>query len=186
MNSLSLDTKNYACVVSLKGFSKEEAVEKLDDLVLNFCSLGSIAGIVHDSDIDEMGELKTLHIHLVISLKKRKKATAVINSISAFADVSAFAVSVRKAVSIASCVQYLTHRNQPEKVQYREEDIFKFWNPEEWELLYNGDTEEVLDFETLYRIVRECDTKTEVMRKVGLSYYRNYRPCIDVLWNDKH
>lgn len=82
-------------------------------------SIKHYAGIVHDKDYKEDGQLKENHIHLIITFYNPRTISAVRKL---FPDnQNTLAQSVH---DIASCFEYLTHENEDEKVRYDESAIF--------------------------------------------------------------
>lgn len=82
-------------------------------------SIKHYAGIVHDKDYREDGELKEKHIHLIVTFYNPRTISAVRKL---FPDnQNTLAQSVH---DIGSCFEYLTHENEDEKVRYDESAIF--------------------------------------------------------------
>ena len=78
----------------------------------------SFAGILHDRDVDENGELKKPHWHVVISFRYQKTATAV---------AKLFGIApnyVQPASSKVGALRYLLHLDDPDKFQYEHSEVF--------------------------------------------------------------
>lgn len=84
-----------------------------DDLRIPFC-----ISPLHDSDTNEDGSPKKAHHHVVVSFEGNKSQSQI--------QEIAFSVNgtqVFQVQSMQGMIQYLIHRNNPEKHQYMKEDI---------------------------------------------------------------
>lgn len=81
--------------------------------------------IIHDKDIDENGEKKTNHCHIVIKLKDRKKASTIANWFE-IKDENGKNINtyIQTCENIQGAIEYLTHKNHKNKYQYKESEIF--------------------------------------------------------------
>lgn len=186
--ALSDQTKKISGIVSLAGdnsnyLSLEEIINSMDDYFLSFSS--RYAFRVHDMDFDAVGNPKTLHIHFVADMKKRQRLSTLLNALSLALDVDPLAVSIQKYTSFEGCFQYLCHRNNPDKVQYCLYLVHSNLPYDEMKLLMKEDVT-ALDMEGLFSIVANASSKTEILSKIGLYYYRLYRGVIFDLWSDLH
>lgn len=183
MTSLTTQSKTFAVVVSLATLDKGDLAKAPLCLLTTFQQLGNVAIIVHDKDVNEDGTTKTPHIHMVLQMLKRHQKAFVINQCVNSLGVSPFAVSVEKALSLGASIQYLTHKNQTNKYQYPETDIVKSWD-NDWLVLQSVDDRQSLDFDTLFKICSNAQSRTLIIKEIGLSYYKNYRAVINDILHD--
>lgn len=182
MSALNTKTNQFNIIISLKEHNNIELIlNKLDSFVNNY--LCNYAYILHDNDYNKEGERKTPHIHLLMYNTIRKRLSTIINEISDFLGISPFAISIDKIVSLEGSIQYLIHKNDIEKWQYDVKEIKTNIDKKEFDLLLNSENG-ALTFDRLFQIIRHSKNKTEVIEKIGLSYYRIYRPIISDIWND--
>ena len=81
----------------------------------------ALASPIHDKDIDNKGEVKKSHRHIILlyeSLKSRKQATEAFSVIGG--------VGAESVACLRSYVRYLTHIDNPEKAQYNSDDVIAF------------------------------------------------------------
>lgn len=139
--------------------------------------------IVHDKDVDENGDLKNNHIHVVFTLKKAKiRLSTTINNLSNTLICSPFAISLDKADNYPLCLQYLIHRNNPDKYQYDLKDVISNLPFEELSMVLT-ETSDIINFDVLKTVcVESCGSKLYIMEKIGVGYYSKYRNVIsDIL-----
>lgn len=96
------DSESYSCD------------EVISELKLTF---PEFAYILHDSDVDENGELKKPHIHWVARLRAARTLSAIAN------DVGVPENMIERCRNFDSAVRYLIHFNDPDKFQYPLESI---------------------------------------------------------------
>lgn len=77
------------------------------------------AYILHDKDVKEGGELKESHFHVILYLNNAMSSSAVLKMFN-ISNQNTFIEKIRNKVS---CVDYLTHSNQPDKYQYPVESV---------------------------------------------------------------
>lgn len=186
MASLATKTKKLNGIISLKGFKDEQLTlfkDKLKEYLTNICDI--YAFIVHDKDILEDGTFKTLHIHFVADLKVTCRLSTTINSISTALTVDPFSITLDKYSSFEGSIQYLIHKNNPEKAQYKQSDIIS--NISSDDLGNYLDAEHTaFDLDQWIKIISTASTLTEVIKGIGISYYNMYRNTICDLFRQFH
>lgn len=75
----------------------------------------SWAYVLHDKDTDENGELKAPHYHLYIEFQNARSFQAMRNKFEG--------AHIEVAQNREFCIQYLIHRNNPEKHQYKIDEV---------------------------------------------------------------
>ncbi len=174
----------FACVIQCqkKDYSNNLR-ERLENLSLLFpCKYYSI---VHDKDILESGELKGLHIHLITTFNSRIRLKTALNRIcNAFKIDDVNAVSIKPVHDFTLCIQYLIHKNNPEKFQY---DLrFIYTNAEEElasQLLINACS---LEYDgDLFTLCLNAENKIDVLKKIGFAKYSAYAKAIDLMFLER-
>lgn len=116
----------YACFGVVIDPQKESAnpTEELahfqDILLAGECF---VASIIHDKDLTEQGELKQIHLHAFIELPKKHTKKQALTLLSELLDIPTTQISLTPDNNGYLLVQYLTHKNQPNKTKYDFKDI---------------------------------------------------------------
>lgn len=143
----------------------------------------------HDMDTEDNGEPKTPHVHFVAHLYANGKGSprlgTTLNSIADFCGVGTLAVSIFKPDSMEIALQYFTHQNKPLKAQYPKERMITNIEPLILDSMLTADVQK-LDYERLMLVVAHASYKSDILREIGLYYYRMYRPIINDLWEEFH
>lgn len=189
MSNLQTMTTNICGILSLNQIDPidymafQELYETLDSYFRANCK--QYAFILHDLDTLPSGELKTKHIHFVATGNKRKRLSTWLYDISENTGLNTSAITISKYTSFEASFQYLVHRNDEDKVQYCSFMIHTNLPKQEVRILL-AEEAVTLDLDRLSDIVCRARSKTEVLQKVGLYYYRLYRGVILDLWHDLH
>ena len=88
-----------------------EVLSVIKDSGIDFC------GILHDKDVDESGNLKKAHIHLVLL-----GVRSYVSAISKRLDLPENYISIRGTQD--SRLRYLVHADNPDKFQYSADSVF--------------------------------------------------------------
>lgn len=167
-----------ACVIDFKDWKVESVGALFPSLKAYLDTYGNLYGYaLHDRDTLEDGTLKTLHLHLIFTLKKRTRKSTIINALAKTTGVNPLAVSVQKATSFEGCMQYLIHLNDSDKFQYSREDLVTNLEPEELEMVLTSNTTG-LDYSTVRSICLTANSLLDVIEQVGISTYQHYRSSI--------
>ena len=105
-------TRNFATVVYPES-APEDWQTRLEE-----CFVPCFISPLHDSDVNPGGEIKKAHYHVVImfeGVKTVEQATEIFGKIGG--------VGCEKVNSIRGYARYLCHLDNPEKFQYRQEDV---------------------------------------------------------------
>ena len=81
------------------------------------------ATIIHDKDITDNGEPKTIHMHAYIETNEKHTKKQFLDMISELLKIDREKISVEGTKSNVLMLQYLTHKNHPNKAQYEVEQI---------------------------------------------------------------
>ncbi len=124
MGVLYPDAENYVC---------EEVLARLDDVFVEW------AYILHDSDVDDEGNLKKAHVHWV---GKLENATSV-QSISDGKHLAVPAHDIEFCRNWRSSIRYLLHKDDSDKFQYDSQSVVSNLAVEELDKLWQGKPSEV-------------------------------------------
>lgn len=105
-------TRNYASVVYPESAPEDWKGILADQLI------PALISPLHDKDLDDVGELKKSHYHVMLlftGMKTRDQAAAVFKQIGG--------VGCEKINCARSYARYLIHLDQPEKAQYSRKDV---------------------------------------------------------------
>lgn len=114
---------------------------------------------LHDRDIENDGSLKKAHYHLLIAYS----SATTLNNIRCWLNACGMPESdlhcVRVCASAVGYYRYLTHKDNPEKVQYSDNDIRVFNDSSElFKKFSKTATEKIDDLVRIFQIVDELKT----------------------------
>lgn len=130
--------------------------------------------MLHDKDLTETKEHKTIHLHAFIELfetSKQPTKTALLNELSNLLEIDKNLISIEKTENDYLGVQYLTHKNDKSKYQYDYSNIKT-----------NNETLLKQKYFTIYQKpndimtdILNCKTLTELMTAQGITIANKYR-----------
>lgn len=139
--------------------------------------------ILHDSDIKDNGESKTLHYHIVISFKNgfRTRCSTLLNL---FDDDTRFCISIQLCVNLFSSIRYLIHLDNETKFQYSK-DLISTNNNRMLSNYLDGNTElENLCASELICICKDLEySRMKILNYIGLNNFNKYYKVIDMVCN---
>lgn len=114
----------FACVFNAdkKSTNPAEELALLQNTLLTEIS-SFVATIIHDKDLTDNGEPKTIHMHAYIETNEKHTKKQFLDMISELLKIDREKISVEGTKSNVLMLQYLTHKNQPNKAQYEVEQI---------------------------------------------------------------
>lgn len=115
--------KNLNVVIQLQKTNKKEALELLDSEASLHFGNGRYAYILHDKDINEDGELKPSHVHLVFISPIGKSSDNWIEFFKKWLNVDSDAISIEMVKNEKACLRYLIHLDNPTKHQYSSDEV---------------------------------------------------------------
>jgi hypothetical protein len=155
----------------------ESLRDKLDLLQCKY------AFIYHNKDINDNGELKKAHYHIIIYEHKRTYCSTILNKLVELLGVNPLAITIDKCVDIQGAIQYLIHKNDKEKYQYNELDIVSNIDNDELINILTSENNS-LSIDRLIQICFEERNRINIMRRIGLGYYHLYRNVITDILNE--
>jgi len=136
--------------------------------------------IEHNKDLNEQGEVKFRHIHLVLYLNNSQtRLLTTLNALSTICEIDTLAIQVDKLVDRSGAIQYLIHKNDLNKAQYTIDQIITNLPCQELETIMNTQ-EEHMSATYLVDVVKlHKGNKLAILKHIGLGYYHMYRQVIN-------
>lgn len=149
------------------------------------------AYIIHKGDIDcTTGVVESTHLHCVYNLSnnnKRDRLSTTLNKLCKTMHYdSGIGIQIEQYDSFEGCLQYLTHKNNPEKTQHNKSEIVTNLDNDTFELYYNVDLKNVFSYERVLSCVLSSTNKLDLIRSLWGYYSKNstYRNVINDIWNE--
>lgn len=174
-----LETKTkYVCLVIRKPSYPNDFVNMLKSYLTANCSRYFF--IEHTQDINGYGELEGKHYHIVMVYNNAKRLSTYLNEIcEEFWFPNANGLEISKTVSETKSVQYLLHKNNPEKTQHNIDEIVTSVPFGELQVILDSENDDCLTFEKIYKYIEESKgNKLYIIHCLGLVTYKNYRNVI--------
>ena len=113
----------FTCIINAdkKSTNPAEELELLQNTLTEIQSF--VATIIHDKDLTDNGEPKTIHMHAYIETNEKHTKKQFIDILSELLKIDKQKISVDGTKSNVLMLQYLTHKNQPQKAQYQVDQI---------------------------------------------------------------
>lgn len=190
LNNFKLDnmSKRIRCVVDT---NKDEngndlmfgyPLQKIYD---ELCKDGYLfAFIMHNKDCDDKGVLKRRHLHLVLECPTRRRVSYYIKHLALMFGVAREQVSVEISNNFDWDIQYLIHKNNPDKYQYLPTDINTNMSESELNERLLTVVHKEITAKGIFDIVKSCKTKSMVIFRLGLGNANIYKSIIDTFVRD--
>lgn len=142
------------------------------------------AFIGHDKDINDDGQPKFRHIHLVIILKDglRPRLSTLLNALAKVCELPNEDIDIDQIDNITKCVRYLNHIDYPNKYQYDLNDINtnRF---EELKSYFEIDLDnQYYTASYLINLIKNCSySNHEILKQLGIKHYLKLRNVINDL-----
>lgn len=168
-------------------------MEKIDnDKVLNYCKTfgKEYAFILHDKDVEPVtGEVESKHYHIVMKAQNGDKrlSTHLNDIVSYFGFEDNNGICIEKYDSLEGSLQYLIHKNNPEKTQHKVSEIITNIDKGDLNTYLTVDLESnEISFDRVSSICLESSNIIEVIKSLGIVNYQRYRATIWDIWNSLH
>ena len=166
----------FTCVFNAdkKSTNPAEELELLQNTLLTDI-FSFVATIIHDKDITDNGEPKTIHMHAYIETNEKHTKKQFIDILSELLQIDKQKISVDGTKSNVLMLQYLTHKNQPNKAQYEVDRIItnnKELLNERMNTKYKTKEQKNND---LLADITNCKTILELTEKQGIETANKYR-----------
>lgn len=167
MAVINADKEKTPSIESAKGW-----LSVLQDQLLLYNNADFIANIIHDKDTLETGELKTIHLHAFIELKEKATKKQFLAELSEYLGIDTHLISLEGSNSAYLGVQYLTHKNQPEKYPY-DTSLVKTDNRD----LYEQRLKNVYidPQQKIFSAMKEARTMTEFIEMTDIATAQKFR-----------
>lgn len=146
----------------------------LKDLAQNYHAF--FWATLHDSDLDENGELERPHWHIALDLRTRHTKQGIINILARCLSVAKERVSVRECRSLTRSIRYLMHMDNPEKTPYLPSDVIT--NDKSGLIQAMSCSSDDLNFTDLITAIKASKSPVELINRIGLRNYQRYRSTI--------
>ena len=165
----------FTCVINAdkKSTNPAEELELLQNTLTEIQSF--VATIIHDKDLTDNGEPKTIHMHAYIETNEKHTKKQFIDILSELLQIDKQKISVDGTKSNVLMLQYLTHKNQPNKAQYEVDRIItnnKELLNERMNTRYKTKEQKNND---LLADITNCKTILELADKQGIETANKYR-----------
>ena len=184
MSKASLQTQTGKLFIVIR---KNKAIS--EDKIKAYCMQygDTYAFISHKQDIDPItGIVIPIHYHIVLNAKDKRKrlATHLEDLRSFFGFKNNDGIEIDKYRSYESALQYLIHKNDPQKTQHTSDEIITNIDKGELATLLTCD-ETIISFELILALVHNSSRLTDVIRSLGISNYQRYRATILDIWREE-
>lgn len=162
------------------------------NLIKSYCDefMNDYAYIEHKNDKDPItGEIIPVHYHIVGNAKKVKTplSTHLNDIVKYFRFDNSNGIQVDKYDNFVSAIQYLVHKNNPEKTQHKVSEVITNISKEEYDLYMTSEQSEIISFDMCYSICMSSNNIVEVIKGIGFKTYAKYRSTIlDMFYSCKH
>lgn len=152
-----------------------------ENKLLEFCKAecDRYSYIAHENDINGYGEIESLHYHLVLVYHTAKRLSTHLNYLC---DILGFnnnnGIEISQTKSEVLSIQYLLHKNNPEKTQHNISEITSSISTDELQTILDSESDNVVTYEYILNCIRENPTKLYLIHKLGINTYKNYRYVI--------
>lgn len=167
-------TKHFVVIRKNRAYPLHVIKEWLDNNYKQY------ALIVHDKDIDPITkQVIPVHYHYVgIALKNKTPMSTFLNDLSKTLKTDNVGIEFDSFAFLEKALQYLIHRNNPEKTQHEiKEVIYSGWSKEEIDTFITCDCTGI-NFDRVYSLCLAYTSIIDIIRELGLANYHKYRSTI--------
>lgn len=166
---------------------KNKVISK--DLIKAYCDefFEQYAFIEHKEDKEPVSQLiEGVHYHIVGYAKKKKTrlSTHLEDLTKYFRFDDSNGIQIDKFDNVVSAIQYLIHKNNPEKTQHKFSEVIYKWDNEEIALIMNAEQSEVISFDMVYSCCIRAKNIVQVIQTLGFKTYARYRTTILDMYNE--
>lgn len=159
----------FTCVFNAdkKSTNPADELELLQNTLTEIFSF--VATIIHDKDLTDNGEPKTIHMHAYIETNEKHTKKQFLDMLNDLLKIDKQRISVDGTKSNVLMLQYLTHKNQPDKAQYEVDRIItnnKELLAERMNTKYKTKEQKQND---LLNDIKTCTSITELAEKQGVE-----------------
>lgn len=141
--------------------------------------------IEHKEDLEPITQVvEGCHYHIIGKARKQRTplSTHLNDLVRFFRFDNANGIEIDKYEDYVKGIQYLIHKNNPEKTPHIFEDVHSNIEQQELMLIMKSDTGDVISFDYIYSVCSTSKNIVEVIRSVGFKLYCKYRSGILDIW----
>ena len=131
------------------------------------------------------GEVEGVHYHIVGIYNDKKVAFS--TRLNQIADFFRFenvnGIEIDQYRTFEGALQYLTHKNQPEKTPHDKSEIVTNLSQADFDIFYNANIGDVITYDLLFMACVEANNIIEVIHALGINNYRTWRAVVWDIWN---
>lgn len=143
------------------------------------------AFILHSLDVKDDGSIKTPHYHIFVETKSSCRVGTNINKMAKALGISPLCVSCEVCASEEGAIQYLIHKNDPDKHQYPTADIVTNIDRGELDLIMDRPSQ-AFSVDYILYTWKHCGSFSDFVKALGMERYVKYRHLIlDLINNDR-
>ena len=137
--------------------------------------------ILHDKDINDHGELKTFHYHLILTSEKKVRASQVLNILRNILCCNAENIQIDQCINFTASLKYLIHLNATDKYQYDRDNLISNQNRTYINSLLDSQSYDYeLTTDSLFDVIDKCKGDVVmIIKTIGISTYAYYRNTIN-------
>lgn len=179
-----LTTQTAKLFIVIRKTGKEIPNKKL---VEAYCRdyFSEFAMIEHTQDIDPVTALVIpKHYHIVGRSKKTKTPISThLNDLSKYFGFNdSNGIEIDKYDNYIKSVQYLIHKNNPEKTQHEAKEIVTNIEEEVLRNILASETGEDISYDLVYSVCRTAHNICEVIKEIGFKTFNKYSRTILLMW----
>lgn len=139
--------------------------------------------IIHDKDINELGQKKTKHLHLILLSTEKSSGLDILTMLCKILNCKEVQISIDKVYNIKQDIRYLIHEDQPNKFQYSKNEIITNRKTYLWTCLEDEKEYTTFTIEDCEKAVQlEHLDLIDLMKRYGLEQYKKNRVVmIDII-----
>ena len=181
MANLTSKTKFVNIVVRKKDFK----ISDRDKYIRRWCEENCeyYAYIYHKEDLNLEHIKEDEHLHLVGILKKSILLSTTLNSFCEFLDIKTLGVEIDKCNSVEGSIQYLIHKNDPQKTQHKKDEIVSNYDRKDLDSILETDCYNITP-QRLRDMVKKASSNYELIEKLGIERYIRWRRVISDIRED--
>ena len=143
------------------------------------------AFIEHENHVKvDTCEIEGVHYHIVGDFIGSKVALSTrLNTLAKFFGFDNLnGIEIEQYRTFEGALQYLTHKNQPDKTQVDVSKIHHNLSENDFNILYNADIGNVITFDLLFASCVNANNIIDVIKDIGIGNYRTWRQVIWDIW----
>lgn len=143
--------------------------------------------IEHTCDVEPVtGQVEGIHYHICgRALKKKTPLSTHLNDLVRYFNFdNDYGIEIDKYDDEIKSIQYLIHKNNPEKTQHTFDELTFNYDKQELINILACDYGEVISFDMVYSACLKCKSKTELIKNIGFKVFHKYRGTINDIWDD--